>query len=71
MEKQDIDEGGIAIENAIRMAIHSRVDFYGFADSARCAASELGLSDEERDRIFSRLSNKIHDWIKNDGWPKS
>lgn len=71
MENQDIQEGGIAIENAIRMAVHSRVGFDRFADAARCAASELGLSDEERDKIFSCLSNKIHDWIKNDGWPKS
>ena len=57
-------DGGLALEIALRNAIDEKKDFDRFADNLRSVAVELGLSDDERDRIFSAIAKELINWDK-------
>jgi len=55
-------DGGLSIENALRIAVEKQKYFYQFADIGRGVANNLGLDDTERDRIFEALAKAIKRW---------
>ncbi|MBX9804897.1 MAG: hypothetical protein K2Y18_03985 [Alphaproteobacteria bacterium] len=55
-------DGGLEIEIALRNAVTNQKDFFRFADTARAVARELGLNDNDRDRIYKALAESIVQW---------
>ncbi len=55
-------DGGLLMEYALQDVVKNPRDYHQFAGVVRAIALKIGLNDEDRDKIFGALAEKIQEW---------
>lgn len=55
-------DGGLLIEHALQDVVKNPRNYQQFAGVVRAIALEMRLNDEDRDKIFGALAEKIQEW---------